>query len=395
MNSATTPVKLGPDAKEVLQTVRSWIVDHYLEPGSRLPSERDLARRLQVSQRQVQAALKQLLEEGLIQQVSQRIRIVAPDWEDEVSLFASTVVLISTVQFATLSSTRSAANMTETAFLGTANAVQQAGLNFIAVNPKQLTAGQVNGLIKQNPMGVLATGEVMTLKNASILSRLHDAGIPVVANADTVTDKVLDRLPFDTVHSDHRTGTRLLCERLYERGCRRIVRFWNYSETVGDQVHWVAERRRGYAEACTALGLEQLPPILAMEEPHLRFETEKWFRMHAQAAAGFLMDHLNGPQPVDGILLVNDGAHAHVATACRKLGKEPGKDVLIAGYDNFYAAHEGRQWESTVPAATIDKHDAGIGRAAFDLLQERVSGKLPQAPQRRLVDVELVIPKSS
>ena len=71
--------------------------------------------------------------------------------------------------------------------------------------------------------------------------------------------------------------------------------------------------------------------------------------------------------------------------------KTPNHDVLLAGYDHYWADVPERQYEATPPVATIDKLNARMGEQLVALLRQRVAGELPDAPQCRLVPPQLIV----
>jgi DNA-binding LacI/PurR family transcriptional regulator len=113
----------------------------------------------------------------------------------------------------------------------------------------------------------------------------------------------------------------------------------------------------------------------------------------ARQYAGFLIEWLRGPDAADAILVATDADLYPVARACRLCGREPGRDVLLAGYDNFWEACWEREHEPLVPAATVDKDNHACGVALVDLLLERIAGRLPAEPQRRWIVPQLVVPE--
>jgi DNA-binding LacI/PurR family transcriptional regulator len=221
------------------------------------------------------------------------------------------------------------------------------------------------------------------------LHRLAAAGIPVVAYGDSP-----DLADFDRVLPDHEGGTYDLTTWLISQGRKRIV---NLTGNANDY-YWYHNRVRGYERAMRDAGLPPLSPELftsldsvlpplhgPLLTPWVKFDIER------HQLAGHLAPLLTGSEPVDAIMLVNDGQVSVAAAALRLLGKEPGRDVLLVGYDNIWADCPERQWESAGPAATVDKCNSQIGQELVRLLVERVEGKLPIGPQRRIVPSRLVV----
>jgi DNA-binding LacI/PurR family transcriptional regulator len=94
---------------------------------------------------------------------------------------------------------------------------------------------------------------------------------------------------------------------------------------------------------------------------------------------------------VDALLLESDGLAFPVAAACRLLGRKPGSDLLLAGYDNYAIDLEWeRQQEPVGPSVTMDKRNSEMGREMVRLLLDRCQGRLPVGPQVRLVAPELI-----
>ena len=117
------------------------------------------------------------------------------------------------------------------------------------------------------------------------------------------------------------------------------------------------------------------------------------FANAARVYAGFLIEAFRDPaQRPDAILLSSDGVGYALTAACRLLGVEPGRDVLLAGYDNYWEFCPERAFGDFVPAATVDKHNLRIGRELADLLHARLQGALPRGRQQRLVPPTLVVP---
>ena len=67
------------------------------------------------------------------------------------------------------------------------------------------------------------------------------------------------------------------------------------------------------------------------------------------------------------------------------------KIILITGYDNVWHQAFERQWEPSVPAASVEKHNHRMGETLAQLLLDRMADKLPDAPQLRMVEQSIAI----
>jgi hypothetical protein len=110
----------------------------------------------------------------------------------------------------------------------------------------------------------------------------------------------------------------------------------------------------------------------------------------ARHLVGHLAAHLTGPRAADAIMCGSDGQTITLAAACRQLHLEPGEDVAVVGYDNYWRDVPSRKFEPYVPPATVDKRNTDSGAAMVRLLLDRMEGKLPDEPVVRRIDPVLV-----
>jgi DNA-binding LacI/PurR family transcriptional regulator len=106
---------------------------------------------------------------------------------------------------------------------------------------------------------------------------------------------------------------------------------------------------------------------------------------YARIEAGHLLAAFGPKLDVDAIMVTSDRDAFITAAAVRLFGKEPGRDVLIAGYDNTYTLCEEHASEPSMPTLTVDKRRELTGEMMIQLLTDRASGRLPDAPQVRAV----------
>lgn len=89
-------------------------------------------------------------------------------------------------------------------------------------------------------------------------------------------------------------------------------------------------------------------------------------------------------------MVTSDAEVPALSAACRLLGVVPGRDILVAGFDNMWKRMPDRQFEPSPPVFSADKNNVRIGESLVKLLVARVDGDLPKAPQRVLVEPELI-----
>ena len=78
MPPAIAAVKRQPLSRQVLRTLRDYIEEHNLQPGDRLPTERDLAAELQVSRNTVREALGVLEAIGVVKRLPKLGAVLQP-----------------------------------------------------------------------------------------------------------------------------------------------------------------------------------------------------------------------------------------------------------------------------------------------------------------------------
>ncbi len=377
-------------ANQALEQLRGWIGARQMLPGSRLPAERELARRLGVTRFVVRAALVQLEADGLIRSASERIRVVADGASRSPSVMAETVALLTHLRSRPIPGEEGPARMVQMLYLGISEALQQAGLNVLTVPPERAALPRIQRLIAQRPLGLIVLDDGLNDIGRSVLAEACAQGLPAVVHGDVLDETMLAAPAFDVVSSDQRGGSHALTRWLIGRGCRRPARFSDSPDARRAAQVWRARREQGYRDACHEAGIEPVPTIEALR--HTGHDGGRAaFDQQVRVTAGFLLEHLRGARPLDALLVVSDGLTFDVAAACRLLGRPVGEGLALVGYDNYWAGAPERRWEPTVPAATVDKNLHEVGTELVRMLVDRASGRLPAGSQQRIVPSQLIV----
>ncbi len=353
-----------------VRRLREWIADGTLALGSELPSERDLAERLDLPRPTVNRALAELMEEGLIRQGQGRSRFVAA--APSAGIVGQTVVLLAP-PLGDDHQPQSTGGI-DWIVTGAQAAVRAHGWHCLTIEIRSLPTTELMALagggylgLLLGPVGIGSRSEPEEF--VPVIAAFQAAGIPVVAFGDEAPG-LLDR-----VVPDHRRGARALVATLVAAGHRRL---WQVAERGAGVLPWWVERRAGYEEGMRDAGLEPLPVI---ELPPAFDEGD--FAERALAMVGHLLPAI-GPtahQPADVLLALNDHHALLLARACRLLGRT----VPIAGYDAMVADLKDLAEEPGGPQWTVDPCWWDCGRALVQVLAAR--RRLgPDAPlQRQLV----------
>ncbi len=358
----------------VIRTLKDWIRDGRFEPGEKLPGELDIAEKLDVSRETVRTALRHLEDSGLIRSiVNGRGRIVAgnEDISPERPLEKFIVVLSSLSEDPAKYAKSHSMWSLEAGMMDQCNRM---GYHSMILNANCLKDGSFINMARNSPAGILLSHEIARFDElcGQALSEASSMKIPVVINSDR---EGLQK--FDRIISDHETGAYLLTKYLIGRGCKKILRVWCSPKVQ----FWVRDRNSGYEKAMMESGLKVLSPV-CIENLAVRIAGNRSnFDSRTRQYAGYLLEHISSSDPVDAIMVTSDSDFYPVTAACRLLNKVPGKDILLAGYDNTWQEFEERQWEESVPVATVDKRNFEIGGEMINMIMARIEGKLPEEPQ--------------
>jgi len=195
----------------------------------------------------------------------------------------------------------------------------------------------------------------------SYLVRDRDAGVALV-----FVDRPPGYIDADVVLSDHAGGAREATAHLLAAGHRRIA-------YLGDRrrIHSAVERLRGHSEALAAAGVPYDPALVRMELEDSAM---------AHRAAEELLSGENAPTAVFAAQnLITIGA----VGALRARGLQ--HTVALVGFDDLTLA------DVVDPGLTVVAQDAGgIGRAAAELLFERLNGGAAQPTRTVVVPTTLI-----
>ncbi len=359
-----------------------------LPPGSRIPPLRELATRLEVSHVLVAKLMHQLEGDGVVIQGSQRIRYTATPRAGATTqrgLPTGTVVVVSEVTQA--DPTNPFLYHTQT-LLALSRILHQAQMQTLLIRPPT-SAEDLERLSVLDADGWIVTEHALIAmpQLLPLLAKRAREGRAVAIAADTLTAAQIADFPGATVCTDHRGGAAALVGVLAKRGRRRLAVAWTDRAHPDLGMQWMCERAAGIAEGCARHGLEPalpltLPTLPHCPDPHLGFErqTDAW-------AGGLIRSVLRDADPIDGLLAVSDGSTYPLLAASRLLGRDPGVDLDVTGYDNYWQGVPERAWAGAVPCATIDKDGVAVGtqlaKVMIDPLRRR---------DRIVVPSRLVIP---
>lgn len=397
--------------EQIADEFRERILSGQLKPGEKLPSFTEMRLQHRVSQATLDRVHSLLEAEGLILRRRGAGTFVSDHQSNDASngvsghaprvSFLSNAIVIVT-PFGKPTASHQSRGWLEWIAEGGSEAVHESGRHAVSLNP-EITDVEIERLIAEKPFGALIPAHLSDSSTPfNILRKLRQRGIPVVTfgNSPMLAE-------CDHVVSDHESGAYQLTRLLLERGKRRIVNV----QPVGSNEMWLDQRQAGYGRAMAEAGLEArsplLMPVLALplsarsltergtqgfkSQSDVLAEDGRIFEEQVRSLAGYFVEAMTGADSVDGMLATTDRDTFTLAAICRLFGKDPDRDVLIAGYDNYFGDCEERAIAPFVPVATVDKNNRALGAAMVQLLLDRVNGKLDDAPQTRIIEPKIIV----
>ena len=384
-SQSVNPPQLGSftTRDKVAIAMRDWIKAGKWPAGQALPSGRRLTHLLGANRPAVRGAVQLLVSEGLLVVEGRTARVQG----DADPLIARSMVVVGAPpQMDAGDLSHGWANAITS---GAIEAVAKHGLNAIAPHPDRIDESVITGLQKGRPYGVVLTdcGYGHELKR-EMLNRLAEIGIRIA-----IYSGGSEWSDYDCVHSDHEAGAYELTKWLIANGRRRIAHLFVRPKSS----YWTKARFQGYQRAMTEAGLQPLPLISAEGVTSVSAQdgSIERFDVFRHLFTGYLAPRLLGNAPLDAILTESDGQVYPLAAACRALGREPGKDVWLTGYDNYYAACGERAYESCGPQATMDKRNPEMGAELVRIIIDRAEGRLTGPPVSRKFMPQLIVPGSN
>ena len=378
-----------------VRSLKQWVLDGRLPAGERLPAETRLAAKLNVSRSTIRLALSDLEKEGIVSSDKRR-RMVLDLIKPNKTFLADAVALITDAPEHFERGKMHGTWHSNFVHTGAVDAIRSAGYDVLNIHPSRIVGDMIQRLILQQPRGVIITRQVLqTASGHHLPQALQEGNVPFVVYGGLGRAQDAKKVThFDTVASDHEVGSYELTKWLISQGRRRILRLWRLLvPSASEKQEWLTQRDRGYERAMEEAGLTPLP-ALEFYNPNQGQPTEnevEAFRLEVHLVAGYLIEYLNGAEPIDAIMAVSDSIVPMIFSALKIHGREPNKEILVVGYDNMWQDMLTHRRDPMIPAATVDKKNLEIGHELMNLLQQRIQGVLPPQSQHRMIKPEVII----
>ncbi|MBP5281255.1 MAG: GGDEF domain-containing protein [Lachnospiraceae bacterium] len=197
-------------------------------------------------------------------------------------------------------------------------------------------------------------GLILTLPNLNAIER-DSYGLDKIRNFERIPKVFIATTQTDDtkVNYDNESGIREAMEYVVkQRGLRKICMLGGRDDNTD-----AMERKQIFMDYLRENGLEYT------EDQYERTDMSAW----CNDAANRLLDRNPDAQ---AIFCINDPAASALYTEMKLRGKEPGKDILVFGFDNTHTA-------STMipPLASIGPKEESLGKTALELLLKKMNGE--------------------
>ncbi len=351
---------LVPLHTQLQRQLRSLIDSGRWAPGSRLPSENQLQRDLNISRSTVRQAFSKAQHEGLIERIPGRGTFVAePTRARRQKRLIAFVIsdFESEREWELLNGAESAARVND--------------CHLIFYNTRHNCREEqrvLSQLVQQGISGALLWS---CAPPASDKEMYDAASLPPLVMMDRDTPS----LPTDFVTSDNRGGAALALRHLLALGHRRIACLTH--DVVG--LLPVAERIQGYSDTLLAAGEEPAPTWVLPTAAELSPATAlKLGENPDSPPMRYLIRRLEEERPT-ALFAVNDLVALLALRAARTLQLQVPGDLSVIGFDDVeFSAF------MMPPLTTVAQDFHAIGRRSFELLLERMDGTTPPARTVRI-----------
>ena len=341
---------------QLLNQLRHRILSGKWGPGTRMPSEPELQRQLNISRSTIRKALSNAEVEGLIKRVPGRGTFVSPT-----ALNRQGSHLIGYV------TDDCHGGMQSQVLIGVERTAAAEGFRVIFVNSNG-DVDEENRLLDQlaredRVAGILIWSALREGPSGRLFHLCHQGAIPVVA-----VDRTFEGLACDFVTSQNYAGAYAAAKHLVELGHRQIV----FLSRPILRLTTVAARLRGYQDALRDAGLTPWEPWLvgyADQELNMGTILEDGEDPHNRDVEE-ITQHLTSAQRPTAIFAVNDFMAIKAMKAARMLDLGVPGDLSLVGFDDIPLITT----LLDVPLTTIAQDARTIGRRATELLVERIHG---------------------
>lgn len=344
----------SPQYIKIYEDIQKKIGDGRLAPGMQLSTEQEIANQYKVSRPTVRQALLELEREGLIQRYRGKGTFITEIQQKKAVKSTNITIGIVVPRLADI--------FIGKIITGVQEVLEKKGYSIsVHLTNDNIEKEQeiIESLIERNIEGLIIHPTAAPMYNPAIF-KLIDRGIPFV-----MTGRYYKFAPCNSVEMDNFKGAYDAVQFLYDKGHRKIGLVSKPSLTKSS----VENRIEGFFQACKDLDIPiQLKHVfLDLEDPRSLY----WAEQTAEEKASVydqLYDYLSAAKDLTAIIALNDLIAADLIFVLEKLGRKPGEDISVIGFDNVSFATQLKPPLTSVETPTFE-----LGRKAAELLIRLIS----------------------
>jgi len=328
--------------------LRERIFDGSLPPGSRLPTELELARDLQISRGTVRQALSALENEGLIERTQRRGTFVRSPSA------ASAPGTLAAQRRIGLILSRLGNELDIDIMIGVEQIAKSRGYQVSFAYSEERAEEQSRDIarLRADRVAGIIIFPLSDITNDDSIYQLLSNGMPVV-----LVDRYLPDLDTDYVTPDNTGGGFRATEHLIILGHTQIGFVYGSIGTL--MTTSVRDRYEGYRKALRTYNLSDDESLMAQLPPSC-----------VPDAGGNYDRYLSLPGRPSAIFAANDDIALQLMQSARRLGLRLPEDLAIVGFDDLrFAAH------LSPPLTTVAQPRMDVGMRAGNLLINRIEGR--------------------
>lgn len=327
---------------------RERILDGQLSPGTRLPTELELAAQCEVSRDTVRQAMAQLVDEGLLERLPRRGTFVC-----ELPDSIKGPMLVGQKSVGLVLNRPPHLQLNVDILIGVEQAAKSHGYSVSFTCAEESEEQQARDIARLQAAQVLGfiVFPVSDSTSDESIRQLHSANVPLV-----LIDRYYPDLTTDYVGPDNVAGGFRATEHLLILGYRRIGFVFSAEETL--HTSSVRERWEGYRAALQKYNVAYDEALVIPN-----------FSMSLPESIVCFTDLATSSSRPEAIFAVNDFVALDVIQAAKQIDMRVPEDLALVGFDNLYFTEY-----LSPPLTTVAMPFMEMGLRASNLLISRIEG---------------------
>ncbi len=361
----------NPQYMKIYEEIRGKIIDGRLAPGMKLSTEQEIANQFGVSRPTVRLALLELEREGFLERYRGKGTFITQSHKNSVNKHGNVVIGIIVPRLADI--------FIGKIITGVQEVLEQNGYTIsVHLTNDSIEKEQeiIENLIERKVEGLIIHPTAAPIYDPAIF-KLIERRVPFV-----MTGRCYKFAACNSVEMDNFRGAYDAVKYLYDKGHRKIGLVSKPYLTKTSVEH----RIEGFFQAFKDLDIPVLLRHIFLDLVDTR--SVYWVEQTAEDKEiihNQLRNYLEKSQDLTAIIALNDLIATDLMTVLEELGRKPGEDISVIGFDNVTFANQVKPPLTSVETPTFE-----LGRKAAELLLKQIADPTHQ-PEHMLLPSKLVV----